>query len=120
MAQQLAHFRKSITFRFASGVTGADLTQTKAISALGEILNIRQITSTFTDGAQTAQLTLVDEAGILLWDGGAQADGVTKSHEFATDRRVLAGNDFLKCILSADPGVSGAIINVLVSCFGRE
>lgn len=85
----------------------------------GEILHIQQVNGQNTN-AVTAQLTVENELGNVLWDGTAKAHNAVANHEFVAARRNLAGNDTLKCTISADPGASGYRVDVIISLFGRD
>ena len=116
----LRHLKKLVTFWFANGAAGADLIQTGGLPFEGEILNIHQVNSSNT-GARTAQLEIVDSFGITIFDGTAKAHNAAYDHEFGVViRRVLAGNDTLRCTISGDPGATGYRVDAVVSFFGRD
>lgn len=117
--RSMNHYRKSVVFRFEDGAAGADLVQSQVIPCSGEILHVHQVNSLNT-GTRTAQITVVDRFGNTVWDGTAKAHNASYDHEFATTRRILAGDDTVKCTLSGDPGASGAIIEVVFALYGRE
>ena len=118
--QPLRHIKRKVTFWFANGAAGAGLIQTGGLPFEGEILNIHQVNSSNT-GARTAKLELVDSFGIAYFDGTAKAHNAGYDHEFGvTIRRVMAGNDTLRCTISGDPGASGYRIDAVISFFGRE
>jgi hypothetical protein len=120
--QPSKHFRKQFSFRFANGAAGADLIQTAKLPWSAEILHIKQVNSSNT-GTRTAQLTITEPSPVAatMWDGTAKAHNASYDHEFGTTtRRLLAGDDTLKCTISGDPGASGYVIDVLLDLYGRE
>ena len=119
MAQKLNHYRHTVTYLFANGAAGADLIQSKGIPFAGEILHIRQVNGLNTN-AVTAQLEVVDNYGVVIHDGAAQAHNSSFDLEFVATRRILGGNDTLRCTISGDPGASGYKVDVVFSLFGRN
>ena len=118
--QPLRHLKRKVTFWFANGAAGDGLVQTQGLPFEGEILNIHQVNSSNT-GTRTAKLEIVDASGIVIFDGTAKAHNASHDHEFGvTIRRVLAGNDTVRCTIAGDPGASGYRVDAVVSFFGRE
>jgi hypothetical protein len=112
--------RKSVTFTFPSGATGAALTQSKVLACEGEILNIHQVNGN-NAGSRTAQITLQDPDGIQVFDGTAKAMNAGYDFEFGvTIRRLLAGRNTLNCIISGDPGAGGYTVTVVINFIGRD
>ena len=117
--QPLRHLKKLVTFWFANGAAAGGLIQTTSLPFEGELLNIHQINSSNT-GARTAKLEIIDSFGITLFDGTAKAHNASYDHEFGvTIRRVLDGNDTIRCTIAGDPGASGYRVDAVVSFFGR-
>jgi hypothetical protein len=118
--QQMKHYRKTVTFRFADGVSGAGLVDSKVLPYSGEILGVRQLNTSNTNSV-TAQLTIEEPSlGSQMWDGTAKNHNTQTNHEFVSARRILAGGDTLKCTLSGDPGATGAKVDVILSIYGRD
>jgi hypothetical protein len=112
--------RKKVTFVFANGATGAALVQSKQMALEGEILNIHQVNSSNT-GARTAQLTIEDADSIQIFDGTAKAHNASYDHEMGvTIRRILTGDNALKCTISGDPGATGYTVTAVVHLYGRD
>jgi hypothetical protein len=119
MKEEKGHRIKEI-FTFANGASGAALTQERVLTFNGEIIQIHQRNSSNT-GTRTAQLILLDEDGYQMWDGTAKVHNANHDFEFGvTIRRLLTGKDTLRCVLSGDPGVSGAEITVVIRPYGRD
>lgn len=116
----LRHLRKRVTFTFPNGAAGGALVQSQALALEGEILNIHQVNGINTN-ARTAQLTLEDKDSFQIFDGTAKAHNASHDHEFGvTIRRVLSGDNTLKCTISGDPGVSGYTVDAIIHLFGRD
>lgn len=116
--RHLSHFHKNLTFRFANGAAGVDLVQALGAPCAGEILHIRQINKSNTN-AVTAQITIVNEYDQTVFDGTAKNHNASYDHEFS-NRRILAGNDQVKCTISGDPGASGYEVEVIIDLYGRD
>lgn len=107
-------------FTFVNGAAGADLTQERGLYCNGEIIQIHQRNGLNTN-ARTAQLILLDEDGYQMWDGTAKAHNANHDFEFGVSiRRLLSGKDTLRCVLSGDPGASGAVVTVVIRPYGRD
>lgn len=116
--RNLSHYHKQFTFRFADGAAGAGLVKSVGAPCAGEILHIRQVNSNASN-AVTATITIVNEFGVTVFDGGAKARNAGYDHEFS-NRRILAGNDQVVCTISGDPGASGYEIEVVFDLYGRD
>lgn len=114
------YFRPVLTFEFANGASGADLVQSQVIHYWGELLNILQVNSDNTNDV-TAQITVEDQYGNVIFDGTAKAENASHNHEFGvTIRRILSGKNTVKCTISGDPGASGYIVSAYVSLEGFD
>lgn len=116
--QVLQHYRKTVTFVFASGAAGAGLIQSKSLPFTGQLNHLRQVNIDATNPV-TAQLEIVDSLGVVIWDGTAKSEAASHDHEFVTTPRILDGNDTLRCTLSGDPGATGYKCDAVISLFGR-
>lgn len=118
--KQRRYHRKQIVFTFANGAAGAGLIQSEAIHFEGELLNILQVNGANT-GTRTAQITIEDIDGNVIFDGTAKAHNASHNHEFGvTIRRILAAKNTVKCTISGDPGVSGYTVTVYVGLIGYD
>jgi hypothetical protein len=105
--KNLRWVRKKVVFNFLNGAVGTDLIQSESMAYEGELLWIHQINGS-NIGTKTAQLTLEDRDSIEYFDGTAKAHNASYDFEFGvTIRRILSGDDTLKCTISGDPGVGG-------------
>ena len=117
--RHLSHYHKNLTFRFKNGAAGADLVQALGAPCAGEILHIRQINSQ-NSNAVTAKITIENEYSQVVFDGTAKAHNASHDHEFVTIRRILAGNDVVKCTISGDPGALNFEIEIIIDLYGRD
>ena len=107
---------------YASGATGAGLTKTATLNINGAIEQIEIEISTFTDGAQTATVTLASAQDATLFSEATLPDATTTLRQAipigGTDadfQTALAdGTITLTGVLSADPGASGGTIDVTI------
>lgn len=114
------YMRRAVTFTFLNGAAGAGLIQSVDLPIEGELLWIHQRNANHTNPV-TAQLTIEDQSGYVIFDGTAKAENTNFDHEFGvTIRRILTGKATLKCTISGDPGASGAVIVAVVHFIGRE
>lgn len=114
------YFRKKVTFTFANGAAGTGLIQSEVIHYEGEILNILQVNGLNT-GTRTAQITIEDAAGNMIFDGTAKAHNASHNHEFGVvTRRILDGRNTVKCTISGDPGAGGYVVTAYVSLIGYD
>ncbi len=107
---------------YASGVSGAGLTETATLNVNGAIEQIEIEISTFTDGGQTATVTLASAQNATLYTEATLADATTHlkqaipigstNADFQT--ALTDGTITLTGVLSADPGASGATIDVTI------
>jgi hypothetical protein len=112
--------RKTLTFTFANGASGAALTQTKALGAIGELLNIHQVNGNTTN-VVTAQVILKDGDNASMFDGTAKAKNASYDHEFGvTIRRILTGDNTISCVISGDPGAGGMTVTVAIYFYGVQ
>jgi len=116
----MRHHRKRFTFTFPNGASGPGLIQSVSLPYEGELLWIHQRNGANTNN-QTAQLTLEDNDGYQIFDGGAKAANGVYNHEFGvTIRRILSGGNILKCTISGDPGSGGYVIEAVVYFIGID
>ncbi|KKN24777.1 hypothetical protein LCGC14_0891410 [marine sediment metagenome] len=108
---------------YASGVSGAGLTETATIKINGVVEQIEIEISTFTDGGQSATVTIASAQDATLFTEGSLGDAQTHlkqalSKGGSTDAdfnpALVDGVLTLTGVLSSDPGVSGATIDVTV------
>ena len=112
-----------VQLTYPSGASGATLTDTATLNINGVIEQIEIEISTFTDGGQTATVTLASAQDASLFSEGSLADATTHLKQAlglggTTDSDFVPafadGTITLTGVLSADPGASGGTIDVTI------
>jgi len=109
---------------YASGATGAGLTKTATLYNINGVIEQIEIEiSEWTDGGQTATVTVASDQNASLFSEASLADATThlkqalsnKGTQDADFNPALANGDLtLTGVLSADPGASGGTIDVTI------
>lgn len=109
---------------YESGASGAGLTDTATLANInGTIEQIEAVISTFTDGGQTATITIASEQNASLFSEGSLADATTHLKQALSNKNsqdadfnpaLVEGTLTLTGVLSANPGASGGTIDVTI------